>query len=119
MVHHVTVEYVLPREIEKTAAERDAAAVRHDHRVQPDGLVDRLAIDLRQLERVDVDVEDVVVVLVLVGDRPLLDRVQIDLLIDPIVIEELVVDEEGELAPVTGRVDLRRQPGEGQLHGCP
>lgn len=110
MVHHVAVQDVLPGEIEEARAEGDAPAVRHDGGVEPERRLQRLAVDPRELERVDVDVEDVVVVLVQVRDLPLLDRAQLDLLIDALRIEEAAIDEEGELPPVPGGVDLRRVP---------
>ena len=50
------------------------------------GLGERLAVDRHHLERVGVDVEDVVV-LVVVLDRPLLDRAERDRLVDAVGVE--------------------------------
>ena len=87
MVHHVAVKHVLAGEIEEARTEGDAAIARDDRRVQPDGLLQRLAVDLGQQHIVDVDVEDVIVGR-LVDDRPFLDGAQSNALIDPIGISE-------------------------------
>ena len=112
----MAVQDVLPGKIEKARAKGDAAAiVRHDGRVEPRRRGDRLTVDCDQLERVDVDVEDMVVVRIEVRDRPLLDRTEVNLLTDLIVSERLPIDEEGELLPVAGGIGLRGDAREREL----
>ena len=106
MIHHVAVQHRLAREIEEPGAERDAAVARHRHRVVPDRDVQSLAVDLGQLERVGVDVEDVIAAVV-VDHRPLLDRAEADPLIDSIDVKDPAVDEEGKFLVIAGRRVLR------------
>jgi hypothetical protein len=56
-------------------------------------LVDRPAVDLGELVRVDVDVERVHERAV-VDDRPFLERAELDDVIDAVVVEPLAVDQE-------------------------
>lgn len=65
MVHHMAVEHEDTRVIEEPGAEDDAATLAfHDDGLAPQQVLLRYAIDLRHLEGVGVDAEDVIVVLV-------------------------------------------------------
>ncbi len=109
VVHHMAVHHVDPGVVEEARAERYGAALAfHDHRVAPLGRRQRLAVHFDDLEWIGVDVEHVVVVGVRVLDGPLLDRAQLDPLVDALRIELLVVDEEVEFLPVSGCIRLRR-----------
>ena len=68
----------------------------------------RLAVDRHDLERIGVDMKDVVVMLMRVDDRPLLDRTELDPLIDAVRIELLAIDEKTEFLPMAGSIRLRR-----------
>ena len=107
MVHHVAVQDELSGEIEEAGAKGDAAAVRYDHRVKPDG-IDRFTVHLDQLEWVDVNMEDMVVVLIEAGDGSFLNGIELNDLVDAGHIEEVAINEECELAPVSGGINLRR-----------
>src|SRR3954454_32628 len=109
VVHHVAVEHVDAGEIDEARAEHDLPALAlHDHGIPPFRHRQRLAIGRDHLERVGMDVEDVVVMLMRVDDGPLLDRAELDPLIDPAGVELLTVDEELEFLPMAGGVGLRR-----------
>ena len=63
MVHHVTVQHEDAGVVEEAGAEDGGAAVaRHDDRVAPRQVGLPLSVYLRDLERIGVDVEDMVVV---------------------------------------------------------
>lgn len=93
-------------EVLETGAEGHAPITWLHHRVPPDRLRDRLAIDLGELEGVGVDVKDVIAGIV-VDDRPFFDGAEDDPLVDPVMIEDVTVDEKGELLVVGGRRILR------------
>ena len=57
VVRHVAIQHVLPREIEKPRTECHVAAMWYDHGVEPNRLCDRFAIDLSELERIDLNSE--------------------------------------------------------------
>jgi hypothetical protein len=59
-----------PGEVEEAGAESDAPALRHDHRLVPSPLRERLAVNGHHLEGIGVDM----VVVMLVDDEPFLDR---------------------------------------------
>jgi hypothetical protein len=79
VVHHVAVHHEDAGVVEEPRADDDAAAFgrpRHDRGIPPRPIRVRLTADLDDLERVGVDVEHMVVVLVGVADRPFLHRAQ-------------------------------------------
>jgi hypothetical protein len=103
VVHHVTAQHEDAGVVEETRADDDAAALswpRHDRRIPPHPIGPRLTADLHDLERVGVNVEDMVVVLVRVADRPFLYRPQPHPLVDARGIGDLAVHGEGEFLPV-------------------
>ena len=101
MVHHMAVKHEFAGEIDEARAKGDAAVAREDRRIQPDGLRQRLAIDLGQQHIVGVDVKDVIFRIVrrVVNDRPLLHSPEANALIDPAGIERLAIDREPESPP--------------------
>src|SRR3954465_11184754 len=109
MVHHVAVEHVDAGEIDEARAEHALAALAlHDHGIPPFRHRQCLAIGRDHLERVGMDVEHVVVMLMGVDDGPLLDRAELHPLIDTAGVELLAVDEELEFLPMAGGIGLRR-----------
>ena len=107
MVHHVTVQHEDAGVVEEAGAEGEGAALAFDDGgVAPLRHGERLAVEVRHQERIGMDVERVVVVLVLVHERPFLDGAQLHAMVDAARIELLAVDQESELAPVAGCVVL-------------
>ena len=70
------------------------------------GLGHRLVVDRHDLERVGVDMEDVVAGVV-VDDRPLLDRTEANGLVHPLRIEPTAIDQVGKFLVRGGRGNLR------------
>ena len=101
MIHHVAVVDEAPGEIQKARAERHASLPWHHHRIAPILLGELLAIDRDHLERVGVDMKDVVVFM-LVDDGPFLDRTERNALVDAIRVESAAADEEAEFLVVGG-----------------
>ena len=85
-----------------------------DHGIPPRPIGLRLTADFDDLERVGVDVEHMVVVLVGVADRPFLHRAQPYPLVDARGIEDLAIHGEDEFLPVAGDIVLRRGGAEDQ-----
>ena len=111
MVHNVAVQHEDAGVVEEARANDGAAAFgrpRHDHSIAPRPIGLRLTADLDDLERVGVDVEHMVVVLVGVADRPFLHRAQPHPLVDARGIEDLAVHGEGVFLPVARDIVLRR-----------
>jgi hypothetical protein len=107
----VAVEHCLACEIEETRAEGETPLSRHDDRVAPERLGQRLAVDRHDLKRIGVDVEDVVAGVV-VDHGPLLDRAEANRLVDPVRIEPAAIDQVGKLLVRGGRGNLRFDSGE-------
>src|ERR1700730_7742 len=110
VVHHVAVHHEDAGVVEEARADDGAAAFgrpRHDHGITPRPIGLRLTANLDHLERVGVDVEHMVVVLVGVADRPFLHRTQPHPLVDARGIEGLAVHGERVFLPVPCDVVLR------------
>src|SRR5262249_25194169 len=85
VVHHVTVHQEGAGVIEETRADDGAAAFgrpRHDHAIAPGPIGVRLTADLDALERVGMDMKNMVVMPVGVADRPFLHRTEAHPLVD-------------------------------------
>src|SRR6476646_5628778 len=89
------------REIEKTGAERYVSLAWHHHCIAPLARRDLLAIDCDHLERIGMNVKDVVGGL-LIDDRPFLDGPKRNALTDTVRIESVAAHEVGEFLVVAG-----------------
>src|SRR5689334_4225958 len=99
VVHHVAMDHEAPRKVAESRPERHASVARHHHGVVPARLAQLLAIDRCHLEGIGVDVKDMIVV-VLVDNRPLLDRAERNAMVDAVWVESTAADQKCELLVV-------------------
>src|SRR5262245_22245042 len=90
------MEYEAPGKIAESRPECHASVSGHHHCVVPARLGQLLAVDRCHLEGIGVDVKDMIV-LVLVDDRPLLDRAERNAMVDTVWVESTAADQKCEL----------------------
>src|ERR1700692_1265005 len=93
------MQRIAPGEVLESRTERQTSEARKDRNIEPHRLCKPRAVDMRKLKRIDVNVKDVIVTFK-IDDRPLLDRAQLNALIDVVRIKDAAVDRKRKFLPV-------------------